>query len=143
MTGESADLEARPDDPIIGEVYHGYRGPQRSTTRAFRPPISVAVNRQTGARGRAVGQRAAELLGFAFFGPEALDFASQDPAGSNSNYEFDPRAVEWVDRRMADLHRDSPLAEHPEMTGLVKLMVELGAIGGNVLMGKGCVLALP
>jgi hypothetical protein len=142
MTGESAELDPGIGDPLLGEVYHGYRGPQDSGKRAFRPPISVAVNRQTGSRGRAVAQRAAELLGFAFFGPEALDFAAQDPAGSNSGYEFDPKAVEWVDRRMADLHRDSPLSSHPEMTSLVKLMVELGAIGGNVLMGKGCVLAM-
>ena len=147
MSGEPAELDAGLDeamlDQTIGEVYHGYRGPQQPASRAFRPPISVAVNRQTGSRGRAVAQRAAELLGFAFFGPEALDFASQDPAGSNSGYEFDSRAVEWVERRMADLHRDSPLATHAEMHGLVQLMVELGAIGGNVLMGKGCVLALP
>jgi hypothetical protein len=143
MTGEPAELDSTLDEVSIGEVYHGYRGPQRPTSRAFRPPISVAVNRQTGSRGRAVAQRAAELLGFAFFGPEALDFAAQDPAGSNSGYEFDPRAVEWVNRRMADLDRESPLSSHPEMAGLVRLMVELGAIGGNVLMGKGCVLALP
>lgn len=147
MSGEPVELDSSVDfgidDASIGEVYHGYRGPQKPASRAFRPPISVAVNRQTGSRGRAVAQRAAELLGFAFFGPEALDFASQDPAGSNSGYEFDPRAIEWVERRMADLHRESPLSTHPEMTGLVRLMVELGAIGGNVLMGKGCVLAMP
>jgi len=143
MSGESAELDSGLDEATIGEVYHGYRGAVQPTSRSFRPPISVAVNRQTGSRGRSVAQRAAELLGFAFFGPEALDFASQDPAGSNSGYEFDPRAVEWVERRMADLRRDSPLASHPEMSGLVRLMVELGAIGGNVLMGKGCVLALP
>ena len=142
MTGKPVEVDAEYDDPVIGEVYHGYRGPQPKD-RAFRPPISVAVNRQTGARGRAVAQRAAELLGFAFFGPEALDFAAQDPAATNSGYDFDPRAVEWVDRRMADLWRDSPLGGHPEMTEIVRLMVELGAIGGSVLMGKGCVLALP
>jgi hypothetical protein len=143
MTREPTEIDVGLDDPVAGEIFHGYRGPTPDSSSPFRPPLSVAINRQTGSRGRAVGQRAAELLGFAFFGPESLDFAATNPAGSNSGYDFDPRAVTWVEQRMADLLRESPLGSHPEMLALVRLMVELGAIGGNVLMGKGSVLALP
>lgn len=143
MAMEPTGSDVGLGDAAVGEIFHGYRGPLKPEARPFRPPISVAINRQTGSRGRAVAQRTAELLGFAFFGPEALDFAAQDPAGSNSGYDFDARASEWIERRMSDLLRDSPLETHPAMHAITRLMIELGAIGGNVLMGKGCVIALP
>jgi hypothetical protein len=143
MSKEPTELDVGFGDAPVGEIFHGYRGPLQPESSPFRPPISVAINRQTGSRGRAVAHRAAELLGFAFFAPEALEFAAQDPSGSNSAYDFDSRAIAWIDNRMADLVRECPLETHPLMHGIVRLMVELGAIGGNVLMGKGCVLALP
>jgi cytidylate kinase len=123
-------------------VFHGYRGPEPAN-EPFTPPLTIVINRQTGARGRAVAERVAELLGFTFISPESLELFAEDPLARSRMDDLPAAAEYWVEERKADLAVSSPVATHPEMLALVRVILEIGAAGSSVLMGKGASAVLP
>ncbi|HVJ79876.1 MAG TPA: cytidylate kinase family protein, partial [Planctomycetia bacterium] len=56
--------------------------------------------------------------------------------------ELPPEAVGWCEQRFARLSR-KPIARHPEMAALVRTILEIGAGGRAVLLGKGAAAVLP
>jgi cytidylate kinase len=123
-------------------VFHGYRGPEPAS-EPYTPPLTIVVNRQTGARGRAVAERVAEILGFTFVSPESLELLAEDPLARSRMDDLPEGAEGWVEERTADLAVNSPVATHPEMLALVRVILEIGAAGSSVLMGKGASAVLP
>jgi cytidylate kinase len=137
----AADIDLGDSGAASAMVLHGFR-PDAAPAEAFTPPLTIALARQTGARGRAVAERVAEILGFTFYSPEAIDLAADDPGAQLALEELPPQAVGWCEERFNRLSR-KPVARHPEMSALVRTILEIGAGGRAVLLGKGAAAILP
>lgn len=122
--------------------YHGYAPPAQPLA-TFSPPLSIALARQTGARGRAVAKSVAELLGWAFYSPETVELLAHDTHARVGADPLEESAQAWIDTQLERLVADTPVASFPELRNLVRAILEIGAAGHAVLLGKAAGTILP
>jgi cytidylate kinase len=139
---QPADLTEMEAD--IGEgapPRHGYRGDPGGTPRLAAPRgLSIAVSREAGARGGTIARLVGQNLGWQVYDQELLEYLAQDgPARQALADELPPACVEWVEARLAEL---GPVDDE-RTASLVRLMLELGASGEVVLIGRGAGCVLP
>lgn len=139
-TNENSGDRAELDAPI----YHGYAPDEQAVEREYRPPLTVAISRETGSRGRSVARRVAELLNWQFVDQETLEYVSHDPNFRERGEEPMPDQLrEWVDGVLAGVRDELVLDHQPKILPLVRKILELAAEGHAVILGRGAGSVLP
>lgn len=130
--------------PHLTSPVHGDRGSQSGATPAWSPPLpTLAVSRETGARGSTIARRVGKRLGWEVYTAELLEFLASDPAAMASLRDgLDAPAAEWVDRSLSGW--DARGVTAPEELGeLPRAVAMLAARGGAVIVGRGAGFLLP
>lgn len=134
------------DESSVRPPRHGYQGDRGV---AHKPPSvptfpSLAVSRESGARGGTIGRRVAGRLGWAVYDQELLEYMAQDAVvrqGVLDNLAAEASA--WVEARLQQLLRQEQLSSQPSFLNLARLVLALGSQGQVVLIGRGCGHILP
>lgn len=83
------------------------------------------------------------MLGWPFINQETLEHVTQVPSLQSPMLEsLPPAAVEWVERRVAELVAEGPLHANPELMPLARMILQVAAQENHVILGRGagCVL---
>jgi cytidylate kinase len=115
--------------------------PEAPTRSAARP--CIALSRLAGAGGTALGQRAAEWLGYEFLDRELIDrIAREEGIHHPLVAELDERIRGGIERTVALLRRRS-FTERDYLEHLFRVVLALGERGGAVVVGRGAPFILP
>lgn len=123
--------------------HHGDRGdaPPRSTAPVG---VTVAVSRESGARGGSIARRLGKRLGWQVYNQELLEYLSGHEAARQPVLDDLPAdASAWIEaqlERVRHLRGVDPLAEGREMP---RLILALAARGEAILVGRGAGYYLP
>lgn len=109
----------------------------------FIPPLTVALDREPGARGESIAQRTAELLGWALVDQEAVDYLSYHPSGQSGKKSLSSSAEAWVQCRLEELRATLLAGSRSELVAMARTTLEVAAQGETILLGKGAGLLLP
>lgn len=124
-------------------AFHGYAPPDRRTDDTFTPPLTVAVSRETGARGRAVAERTAEMLGWPFIHQETLEHVTQVPSLQEPMLHTESlQAANWVEQRVAELIEEGPLGTNSELIPLARTILRIASQDNCVILGRGAGIVL-
>jgi hypothetical protein len=137
--------EAGGDD-LRESPRHGFQGDRGAAAPASTLPagLSVAVSRESGARGGTIGRRVGRKLGWQVYDQELLEYMAQDTVVRQELFEgLSPAAHEWAEARLQRLLREQNLSQHPSILSLARVLLALGAGGGVVLIGRGAGCILP
>jgi cytidylate kinase len=125
---------------------HGFQGDRGAAppVRAVPAGLTIAVSRESGARGGTIGRRVARKLGWQVYDQELLEYMAQETAVRQGVLEGLPGAAgAWVEASMDRLLREQNLSQHPLVGNLARVVLALGAQGGIVLIGRGAGCILP
>jgi hypothetical protein len=124
-----------------GGPLHGYRG-ENVPVRANRIPTSltIAMSRESGARGGSIARRAGRKLGWQVVDQELLEFLAQD---EQALQELPAEAREWADERLDHLLRAGVLSNEPGVVALSRAVLLLGSQGEVLMVGRGAGYILP
>lgn len=125
-------------------TFHGYAPAAADQRPAFQAPLVVAISRQTGARGRAVAQRTAELLGWPLVNQEALDYMIQH-AKYCADFEdpLDAAAQAWVEGRLQELAEPGRIKDFAAVENLARAILQSAARENCVVLGRGAGVIVP
>jgi cytidylate kinase len=129
-----------PEVPLHG--FQGNRGvvPERS----FPLGVSVAISRESGARGGSIGRHVGRKLGWQVYDQELLEFMAQDAVARQGLLDqITGPAHDWVEARIEELLRQQNLSQHPSVIQLARIILSLGVQGEVVLIGRGAGCILP
>lgn len=122
--------------------FHGYAPTHAS--RGYRPPLAIVISRETGARGRSIAERVAALLEWEYVDQESLEYLTQGPpSGSGGDREIPSTAEAWIESRLTSLTEDGTLVRNPQVTPLVRGILEASAEEHCVILGRGAGRVLP
>ncbi len=134
-------------DPIeTSSPMHGFRGDPSSGDL---PPLiprglTLAVSRETGARGGSIGRRVARKLGWQVYDQEMIQFlANESSISIDLSDELSQLADEWIQEQFQVLSKKCDLSTSSEMTGVVRAILSLAASGNVVLIGRGAGFLIP
>lgn len=132
-------------DDIVDDGLPAFHGFARGAEAVgFRPPLSVAISRQTGSRGGSVARRVAELLGCQFLDQETLEFMTQDVSCTPATEtELDAKAAQWVEDRLVAMHESGLLRDDSPLAALARTILEIAAGRPTVILGRGAGAILP
>jgi cytidylate kinase len=125
---------------------HGFQGNRGAAppVRTIPAGLTVAVSRESGARGGTIARRAARKLGWQIYDQELLEYMAQEAAVRQGVLEgMQGAAGAWVEASMDRLLREQNLSQHPLVGNLARVVLALGAQGGVVLIGRGAGCILP
>ncbi|VTS05657.1 cytidylate kinase-like family protein [Tuwongella immobilis] len=136
----ASDSATFPDFP-----HHGDPGDRRHLIRPWAPPqLTLAVSRESGARGVSIAQRVGKRLGWDVFGQDLLEFLAQDDTGlSQLRQELAADALAWVDAQLARIQSDGILTPQADLGELPRVLFLLAARGKVVIVGRGAGYLLP
>jgi hypothetical protein len=135
------ETDLSPESP-----HHGFQG-----DRAPPPPppavpagLTIAISRETGARGGTIGRRVGRKLGWQVYDQELLEYLVQESAVQQGLREsLSPEASRWLDEQLQGLLETGRLDDNPSILSLARLSLTLGAQGRVVLIGRGAGFLLP
>ncbi len=143
--------ERRPDDeellPFPGhEPLHGFQGDRAEVPPAPRVPaaVTVALSREAGSRGSSIAKRAGQKLGWQVYDQETLEHTAQEELIRQeivAHLSEEQRA--WAEQRLQEFVQEKMLSQHPGVLDLARMVLELGARGEVVLVGRGAGFLLP
>jgi cytidylate kinase len=126
--------------------HHGFQGDRGAPPAVRRTPVglTVAISRESGARGGTIGRRAARKLGWQVFDQELLEYMAQEAAVNPAVLESTQGpSAEWVEARLQHLLRSGEMSDHPSMVELARIVLALASQGEVVLIGRGAGHILP
>jgi cytidylate kinase len=131
---------AAPTEPPL----HGFRGDDLTPPPLTRPEnLTVAISRETGARGGGIAKRVAERLGWQAVNQEMMGFLSHnDDAQAEFLADVSPAGRVWANRQVDRLIAERKVSE-PEAVELIRLVFLVAARGEVVLVGRGAGILLP
>lgn len=135
-----------PEDSAVRTPRHGYQGDRGASRKLPTTPASptLAISRESGARGGTIGRRVASRLGWAVYDQELLEYMAQDGVVRQGVLDNLPaEASVWVETRLQQLLRQEQLSSQPSFLNLARLVLALGSQGQVVLIGRGCGHILP
>ena len=142
---EREESSAAPDD--AGESpRHGFQGDRGATLSAPVTPsgLTIALSREAGARGGAIGRRVGQKLGWQVFDQELLEYMAQDGVVRQGVLDnLKPAAVLWAEERLQQLLREQNLSQNPAILTLARVVLALGTHGEAVMIGRGSGFILP
>jgi cytidylate kinase len=116
---------------------------RRSRERAPRGPC-IALSRQPGAGAAELGRRAAELLGYGFFGIEIVDQIARELGVQRQLVAgLDERVSSGIERYVAEAFRRRSITESDYLRAVVRTVTTLGERGRAVILGRGAPFILP
>jgi Cytidylate kinase-like family len=100
--------------------------------------LTIAVSRESGARGGTIGRRVAQRLGWAVYDQDLLEYMAQDSVVRQGVLDqLSPEAAVWSQDRLQQLLRQEQFSSKPSFLNLVRVVLALGAQGRAVLIGRG------
>jgi cytidylate kinase len=133
-------------DNLSDTPRHGFQGDRGAVATPSDVPaaLSVALSRESGARGGTIGRRAGRKLGWQVYDQELLEYMAQDTVVRQGLFDgLLPSQSAWVDARLEELLRQQDLSQHPSIVNMARVMLSLGSQGGVVLIGRGAGYILP
>jgi cytidylate kinase len=120
---------------------HGYRGETApARTNCLPTGLTIAVSRESGARGGSIARRVGRKLGWQVVDQELLEFLAQD---EQALQELPAEAREWADERLDQLLRAGILSNDAGVVALSRAVLLLGSQGEVVMIGRGAGYILP
>lgn len=128
---------------MIESPLHGYRGgltaPPPMTTR-----LTLAISREAGGQGKAIGEQVGQRLGWAVFDREALDHLLRDDAAKEETLaEVPPVAQGWIEAQIQALAAYPTFASNPQAVESARMLLALASLGEVVIIGRGAGFLLP
>jgi cytidylate kinase len=135
---------SQPSDLLDSPPRHGFQGDRALRPRPDAPlGLSVAISRESGARGGTIGRLAGKRLGWQVYDQDLLEFMVQDSVARQGLLDsLSPACVNWVEGRIAELQRLHDLRDE-SVLHLARLVLALAAQGDVVLIGRGTGCILP
>jgi len=131
--------------PDVGHPpQHGFRGPPDARdARGVPAALTVAISRETGARGTVIAQRAGAKLGWQVYSQDLLEYICQEGTFRQDVLaELPPAAGDWVEEQVQRLLQQGA-SNDPTILSLARMVLALGAQGEVVLLGRGAGCILP
>jgi cytidylate kinase len=112
--------------------------------RQARPAITIAISRQSGARGTTMARAVGERLGWAVYDRELVEHIAQDMNLQGSLLEtVDEKKVSWV-REFIESFSSAPVVNDiAYVHRMMKTIASLAALGDCVFVGRGIAHILP
>jgi hypothetical protein len=126
--------------------HHGFQGDraEKPAVTAVPAALTIAVARESGARGGTIGRRVARKLSWQVYDQDLLEYMSQDTVVRQGIFDsLTPAASAWLEARLETLLREQNLTQHPSMANLARVILALGSQGEVVLIGRGAGFILP
>ncbi|MBI1915529.1 MAG: cytidylate kinase-like family protein [Planctomycetes bacterium] len=141
MEPRDHETELPPESPRHG--FQGDRAPPPPTP-AVPAGLTIAISRETGARGGTIGRRVGRKLGWQVYDQELLEYLVQESAVQQGLREsLSPEASRWLDQQLQTHLATGRLDDNPSILSLARLSLTLGAQGRVVLIGRGAGFLLP
>jgi cytidylate kinase len=134
-----------PDD-LSEPPRHGFQGDRGAAPpgRSVPAALTIAVSRESGARGSTIGRRVGRKLDWAVYDQELLEYMSQDTVVRQGVLDnLTPAATAWVEEQLQRRLREQNVSQHPSIQNLTRVVLALGAQGQAVLIGRGSGFILP
>jgi hypothetical protein len=120
---------------------HGYRGEIPAANDGHFPTgLTIALSRESGARGGSIARRVGRKLGWQAVDQELLEFLTQD---EQAFQELPDLAREWAEERLDQLLRARVVGNEPGMVAMARAVLLLGSVGEVVIIGRGAGYILP
>jgi len=120
------------------------RGEAKARARQAKPAFTIAISRQSGARGTTTARAVGERLGWAVYDRELVERIAQDMKLQASLLEgVDEKKVGWLREFMESFSSDPVVSDIAYVHRLVKTIASLVAHGDCVLVGRGVAHILP
>jgi cytidylate kinase len=135
------DAEGGSDGPP-----HGFRGdfPSEQGAPAVPGALSIALSRQTGARGGTLGKRVARQMGWEVYSQELLEYILHEENVRREMLDrLQPAASQWVEDRLKYLQKEELLSCDSAIIDLARIILTIGARGEAVFIGRGAGHLLP
>ena len=145
MTERYSDEFNLPTTESGQSPLHGYRGSAEQEP-AFGVPagITIAISRESGARGATIAKRAGEKLGWEVYSQDMLEFSAQNTSLRQDVLEnLPPSAAPWIEHHLQQLLEQPSMSHNPNIVDLARLVLSLGAQGNVILLGRGAGFLLP
>jgi cytidylate kinase len=133
-------------DDLQESPHHGFQGDRGVAPAVRQSPagLTVAVSRESGARGGSIARRAARKLGWEVFDQELLEYmAQQSGVGPGGLENYQAQHAEWIEARLQQLLQSGEMSDHPSIIALARVVLALGGQGQVVLIGRGAGHILP
>jgi len=140
-----SSLPSLPDGlGMTAPPLHGYRGEMRPSRMTRPRGVTIAISRESGARGSTVARKLAELLGWQVYDQEMLSYLLQDTTGREQLLADLPAGARgWANENLERLQRERKLNADAETTEMVRLILTLAARGEVIIVGRGAGHLLP
>ncbi len=125
---------------------HGFQGDRGVILSPPMMPcgLTIALSREAGARGGAIGRRVGHKLGWQVFDQELLEYMAQDGVVRQGVLDnMKPAATVWAEERLQQLLREQNLSQNPAILTMARVVLGLGAQGEAVMIGRGSGFILP
>ncbi len=123
---------------------HGDQGESARPGLYLPSAITIAISRETGARGGSIGKRVSRKLGWSYYDQELLNYLSQ---GNRLEDEIitglSPEAREWVGEHLAQLKQENRISKDAHEQSIAQLILAIAAKGRAVVVGRGAGALLP
>lgn len=134
----------RPAVDFSSPPVHGYRGEPEVPSLTRPQGFSVAISRESGARGGSIARKVGELLSWQVFDQETLDYLIQnDTAREQFLSEIPEPAMAWANNHYFRLLREQQLTAESDTAGMIRLILAVAARGEVVILGRGAGYMLP
>lgn len=130
--------QAAPEPPL-----HGFRGELTPPPLTRPQGLTVAVSRETGARGGGIATLVAERLGWQMVNQEMMGYLTQNESAREELLtDLSTAGREWANRQVDRLVAERQVVG-PEAVELIRLVFLVAARGEVVLVGRGAGILLP
>jgi cytidylate kinase len=130
---------------LSGYLQHSKeRGEVEAHARQAKPAVTIAISRQSGARGTTTARAVGKRLGWAVYDRELVERIAQDIKVQASLLEgVDEKKVGWLQEFMGSLTSAPVVSDIAFVHRMVKTIASLVAHGDCVLVGRGVAHLLP
>ncbi len=130
---------------LAGMLGHwGERGELEARARQAKPAFTVAIGRQSGARGTTTARAVGERLGWAVYDRELVERIAQDMKLQAGLLEgMDEKKVSWLREFIESITSPASISDIGYVQRLLKTIASLAARGDCVLVGRGIAHILP
>lgn len=140
-----SSMELTHDRPSSHEIpRHGDPGTHAPEQQYLPQAITVAISRETGARGGSIGKRISKKLAWSYYDQELLQYLAQ---GNRLEDEIitglSPEAREWVGEHFVQLKQENRVGKDAREQDIAQVMLAIAAKGKAVIVGRGAGALLP
>lgn len=123
---------------------HGDQGDSAPLGQFIPGAITIAISRETGARGGSIGKRVSKKLGWSYYDQELLNYLSQGDRMEDEIFSgLTAEAREWVGEHLAQLKQENRLTKDAREQDIAQLILAIAAKGKSVIVGRGAGAILP